>query len=144
MTSYLLDTNVVSNLSKPRPSPALRSWLSDQLDEQLFIAAISVAEVRRGVLEMPFGRKREVLEDWFSGPSGPKALFGERILPFDEAAAWEWARLMAEGKRTGRPRDALDMIIGSIAICRGFTVVTDNERDFDGIDIINPLRDDDQ
>jgi predicted nucleic acid-binding protein len=80
------------------------------------------------------------LERWFAGPEGPQALFAGRVLPFDEAAALIWARLMAEGTATGRPRSALDMIIAAVAEANDCIVVTDNEKDFAGVKIVNPLR----
>lgn len=137
---YLLDTNIISNIVKPVPSDSLLVWMAEQNDEDLFIASLTLAEIQRGILEKPAGRRREELEAWFSGPEGPRALFAGRILPFDEHAALIWARLMARGKSEGRPRSALDMIIASIAEAHGCMVVTDNERDFAGIDFINPLR----
>lgn len=140
MTRYLLDTNIISNAVKPAPSPALAAWMSAQADEDLFISAITLAEIRRGVLERPAGRKRRELEDWFSGRSGPSALFAARILPFDEMAAMAWARLMAEGTARGRPRSAIDMMIAAIAEANDCVVVTDNEKDFAGLTIVNPLR----
>jgi predicted nucleic acid-binding protein len=63
-----------------------------------------------------------------------------RVLPFDEKAALVWAQLMAEGTTKGQPRSALDMIIAAVAQANGCVVVTDNEKDFTGLDFINPLR----
>lgn len=140
MTRYLLDTNIISNVIKPKPAESLLTWMGAQRDEDLFIASLTIAEIRRGVLEKPAGRKRDQLETWFAGPEGPSALFTGRILPFDEKAALVWARLMAEGTAIGRPRSALDTIIAAVAEAYGCMVVTDNERDFAGIEIINPLR----
>lgn len=140
MSRYLLDTNIISGVTKPTPSESLLAWMAEQADEDLFIASLTVAEIRRGVLEKPAGRKRDRLEAWFAGPEGPCALFAGRILPFDEKAGLVWARLMAEGTATGRPRSALDMIIAATAQVNGCTVVTDNEKDFAGIEIVNPLR----
>jgi hypothetical protein len=137
---YLLDTNIISNITKPDPSESLLAWMSDQNDEDLFIASLTVAEIRRGVLEKPAGKRRDQLEVWFSGPDGPQALFAGRVLPFDENAGLVWARLMADGKAQGRPRSALDTIIAAVAEAHGCTVVTDNEKDFDGVEIVNPLR----
>lgn len=136
---FLLDTNIISNVTKPRPSPALLAWLAEQADQDLYISSLTVAEISRGVLEKAAGKKRQALETWFAGPGGPQALFAGRVLPFDEKAALVWARLMAEGKARGRPRSALDTIIAAIAEANGCVVVTDNEQDFDGVDIINPL-----
>jgi predicted nucleic acid-binding protein len=142
VTRYLLDTNIISSVIKPQPSQALMVWLGAQKDDDLFIASLTVAEIRRGILEKPAGRKRSALDAWFSGPEGPQALFAGRILSFDERAGLHWARLMAEGKALGRPRSALDMIIASIAVANDCAVVTDNEKDFTGIAFVNPLRGD--
>ncbi len=137
---YLLDTNIISNVTKPAPSESLLAWMAEQADEDLFIASLTVAEIRRGILECPSGRRRDQLETWFSGREGPQALFAGRILPFDERAGLVWASLMADGKAKGRPRSALDMIIAAVAGANECIVVTDNERDFAGVQIINPMR----
>lgn len=139
MTRYLLDTNILSNLVKPQPSAALIDWMSAQQDDDLFISALTIAEIRRGILEKPRGKKRDALEAWFAGPEGPQALFAGRVLALDEKAALIWARLMAEGRAAGRPRSALDMIIAAIAGANDCVVVTDNERDFVGLQIHNPM-----
>jgi len=135
---YLLDTNILGNVTKPVPSEALLTWMSSQADTDLFIASLTVAEIRRGVLEKPAGKKRDQLEARFSGPEGPQALFAGRILAFDEKASLVWARLMAEGK--ANRRSGLDAIIAAVAEVNECVVVTDNEKDFEGIEIVNPLR----
>jgi len=133
VTRYVLDTNIISNVTKLEPAEAVVNWMAAQADEGLFIASLTVAEIRRGILQMP-------AERWFAGPEGPQALFAGRVLPFDEAAALVWARLMAEGTAMGRPRSALDMIVAAIAEANDCVVATGNEMDFAGIAIVNPLR----
>ena len=59
MNRYLLDTNIISNATKPRPSECLLDWMAGKADEELFIASLTLAEIRRGVLEKPPGRKRD-------------------------------------------------------------------------------------
>jgi predicted nucleic acid-binding protein len=140
VTRYLLDTNIISHATRPAPSDDLASWLMDQADEDLFIASLTLAEVQRGLFEKPPGQKRRALERWFGGPQGPQTLFAGRILPFDIKAALVWGRLMEEGKTSGRPRNTLDMIIAAIAEANGCIVVSDNERDFAGVPVVNPLR----
>jgi len=140
VSRYLLDTNILSNATKPAPSEALAAWLAEQVDDDLFIASLTLAEIRRGILEAPGGRKRDQLEAWFAGPEGPSALFAGRILPFDEKAALIWARRMAEGTAAGRPRSAVDTILASVAEANECVMVTDNGRDFAGIEVFNPLR----
>lgn len=140
MTRYLLDTNVISEAVKPAPSQALAAWLGAQSDDDLHIASLTVAEIRRGILEKPRGRKRSALDAWFAGPEGPQALFAGRILPFDERAGLVWAELMAKAKAAGRPRSGLDTVIASVAVANGCVVVTGNERHFPGLDVVNPMR----
>jgi len=140
VSRYLLDTSIISNVTKTAPSKSLLAWMAEQVDEDLFIASLTIAEIRRGVLEKPAGRKRDQLEAWFAGSEGPSALFAGRVLPFDEKAGLVWARLMADGTAAGHPRSALDMIIAAVAESNGCTIVTDNEKHFAGISTINPLR----
>ena len=140
MTRYLLDTNIISNATKPKPSSDLLAWLAQRNDVDLFISALTVAEIWRGLLEKPKGKKRALLEAWFAGPEGPQALFAGRVLAFDEKAALIWARLMADGTAKGRPRSALDMIIAAVAEVNDCIVATDNEKDFAELKFINPLR----
>jgi predicted nucleic acid-binding protein len=140
VTRYLLDTNIISNIVKARPSESLLAWMATQRDEHLFVASLTLAEIRRGILGKPKGKKRSALDAWFSGPEGPQALFAGRILPFDEKAALVWAALMADGKATGRPCGGPDMIIAAIAGANYCVVVTDNEKGFAGVQIVNPMR----
>ena len=84
MTRYLLDTNIISNATKPLPSQPLTEWMAKQVDDDLFICSLSLAEIYRGILEKPSGKKRRELEEWFKGPEGPQALFRGRVLAFDE------------------------------------------------------------
>ncbi len=140
MTRYLLDTNIISNATKPAPSESLIEWMASQSDHDLHISSLTVAEIQRGILEKPKGKKRDQLEAWFAGSDGPQSLFSGRVLPFDERAALAWARLMSEGRIAGRPRSDLDMIVAAIAEVNDCLVVTDNEKHFPGIVVLNPLR----
>ena len=141
MSRFLLDTNIISDATKVSPSPSLVSWMSGQMDADLFISALSLAEIRRGILQKPRGAKRRDLERWYGGPEGPSALFRGRVLPFDAHAADRWAELMADGFALSRPRRALDMILAATALASDCLLVTDNERHFAGVvDYINPLR----
>lgn len=140
MSRYLLDTNIVSNPVKPAPSLTLLDWLGMQSDEDLFISSLTLAEIRRGIEQLPAGKKRTEKERWFAGPNGPQAVFFGRILPFDEKAGLVWGRLMAEGANAGRPRSGLDMILAAVAEVNDCILVTDNEKHFAGIKFINPMR----
>lgn len=134
---YLLDTNTFSDFTKPSPSASLSRWIANQADEDLYISSLTIGELRRGVLGKPIGRKRTVLEQWFVGI---QSWFAGRVLAYDDQAALIWARMMNEGSASGKPRSALDMIIAATAEANGCLVVTDNEKHFAGIKILNPLR----
>jgi toxin FitB len=114
--------------------------MMQQVNENLFIASLTIAEVWRGLLEMPAGRKQRILENWFLGPDGPTLKFAGRVLPFDEKAGLIWGRLMAEGTKAGRPRSGLDMILAAIAEANNCMLVTGNEKHFSGLKFINPMR----
>jgi hypothetical protein len=140
VSGFLLDTNILSDAIKPLPSPLLLAWMEAQEDDRLFISSVSVAEILRGILDKPAGRKRSALEMWFAGPSGPRKLFAGRILPFDEEAALVWARLMSDGRARGKPRSEVDMLVAAIAEANDCVVVTDNAKHFDAVRTINPMR----
>jgi toxin FitB len=72
VSKCLLDTNIIGNAAKPTPSENLVEWMAEQADEDLFISSMTVAEIRRGILEKPAGKKRRELERWFSGPKAHK------------------------------------------------------------------------
>jgi len=141
VTRYLLDTNIISEALKPCPSGLIAEWLQSQDDSDLFVATLTIAEIWRGVLTTPAGRRRRELETWFAGPQGPQSLFRGRVLSFDERAAIAWGRIIAESQAIGRPRSPLDMVIAATAAANNCVVVTVNERHFQGaVEFLNPLR----
>lgn len=138
MTRYLLDTNIISEVVKPTPSLAVLEWFADQDDADLYVSTLTVAEIQRGIMDLPDGRRRAALQAWFDGPEGPLQLFTGRVLVFDAQAALAWAELMAEGKAEKRTRSPLDTIIAAVARVNGCVVVTSNTRHFPGIDVLDP------
>jgi toxin FitB len=139
LTRFLLDTNIVSAVTRPQPEPALIAWLENQTDDTLFTTVLTLAEIHRGILILPDGQKRKALHEWFHGPEGPTALFGNRILPFDVAAALQWSNLMAAQRLEGRTRGAIDTMIAAIAKVHDCVVVTLNDRDFPDVPVFNPV-----
>jgi predicted nucleic acid-binding protein len=137
---YLLDANIITNLTTATPAQTLIVWMADQADDELFIASLTLAEIRRAVLEKPPGRQRDRLDAWSAGSQGSPVLFAGRVLPFDEKAGIIWARLMADGEAKGHPRSGLSTIIASIAEANDCVVVTENEQDFENVQVINPTR----
>lgn len=134
----LLDTNVLSEVTKPSPDANVLGWL-DRLDEdRTFISVVSIAEIRRGVALMDEGRRRDSLTEWLARELPQR--FEQRVLPVDEAVALAWGDLMGVAKRRGRGLSSMDGLIGATAIAQSLTLATRNIRDFDGfgIDLYNP------
>ncbi|HZZ88861.1 MAG TPA: PIN domain-containing protein [Caulobacteraceae bacterium] len=136
----MLDTNVVSEPLRPAADPAVVAWLDQQHVETLYLAAISLAELRYGVAALPDGRRREGLGAALENRI--VALFGDRLLPFDAAAANAYAVIRARAKAAGRAIGATDGYIAATAAARGFAVATRDTAPFEaaGLSVINPWR----
>ncbi len=134
----LLDTNVVSELIRKARDPGVVDWVAGLPLENLFFSAIGEAELRYGAAILPAGRRRETLLADIEGML--REAFGDRVLPFDRAAAREYADIAATRRAIGRSAAPADYQIAAIARSRGMAVATRNVRDFDGIGvgIVNP------
>ena len=134
----LLDTNVVSELMLDFPNPAILAWMDDQASRELFVTAVTEAEIRTGVAFLPEGARRRGLLDAVERTLG--GLFPDRVLPFDSAAARAYADIAAARRAAGRPISQPDCQIAAIALARGMAVATRNVRDFSetGVDVIDP------
>ena len=117
----ILDTNVVSELTKPLPDPRVFAWMNSQILENLFITAITVAEMRFGIMILPEGKRREQLG---SALSRSVALFEGRIAPFDMRATDTYALLASNARTIGHGLPLADGYIAAIAVSRQFTLAT--------------------
>ncbi|ROT94632.1 type II toxin-antitoxin system VapC family toxin [Histidinibacterium lentulum] len=134
----ILDTNVISELLRPAPEPRVELWLSAQDGLNVYLTAISEAELRYGLAIMGNGKRRAALIDAVDRIL--REDLAGRILPFDSDAAQSYATIAATRRSAGRPIAQADCQIASIAHSRGATVATRNTPDFEGceIDLINP------
>ncbi|MBX5151491.1 type II toxin-antitoxin system VapC family toxin [Rhizobium lentis] len=134
----LLDTNVLSEVTKPNPDARVLGWLDGLDEDRSFISVVSVAEIRRGVALMDKGRKRDVLADWLARDLPQR--FERRIIPVDEAVALAWGDLMGHAKRSGRGLSSMDGLIAATAVAHDLTLATRNTRDFQGlgIELVDP------
>ena len=135
---FAIDTNVASELMRPEPAPAVVAWIAGRDAQEMYLTAVSKAELRYGVAIMPAGRRRNALEAamtrWLNQG------FRDRILPFDSAAARAYAEIAAERRQAGQPIGEADCQIAAICRSRGVVLVTRNVRHFSGtgIGVVDP------
>ena len=135
MTRYLLDTNVVSEVRKPKPHGGVLAWIEGLREDQLYISAVTIGELQRGVERIRSQDKPKAHAiEWWLDQLGTTY----NVLPMDAACFREWARLME------RKSDHLleDGMIAATARVHGLKVATRNEKDFDifGVDLVNPFK----
>lgn len=135
----LLDTNVLSEFMRPAPAAQVVVWLDAQASEQVWVCAVTRAEIELGLALLPDGQRKLGLQ------MAAKAMFAEefvgRCLPFDEQAATCYASIVASRTRLGRPISVEDAQIAAIALAHSLCLATRNERDFElieGLSVVNP------
>jgi len=136
--SFLLDTNVVSEWTKPQPNRGVITWLEEADEDRVFLSVATLAELRHGIERLPAGNRRKLLDDWLRDELPLR--FESRILSVDETVADEWGRLVARCEGRGRPLAAMDGLIAATAEVHSLTLVTRNTTDFQSAvkPILNP------
>ena len=137
----LLDTNVLSELMRPTPEPRVVRWLDSCSGDDIWVSAVTEAEILLGVRLLPAGRRRDALAD-LAGRMF-EDVFSGRCLPFDARAAVVYARIVATRTQAGRPISVEDAQIAAIARAGELSLATRNVKDFAGIDdleIVDPWR----
>ena len=132
--AFLIDTNVISETFRPHPDSRVLEWVSRQMADDLFLAAVSLGELVRGARRVKDGAKRERLAHWINHDLVTQ--FQGRILPFDREAAVIWGTIMGEGDRSGRPKPMADAQIAAVALRHGLTLATRNIRDFRDMEVV--------
>lgn len=136
--NLLLDTNVLSEVQRPAPSPKVLAWLDTIDEDRAFISVASIAELRRGIALLEDSRRRTMLAAWLAHDL--PARFAERVLPIDHAAAEHWGDLMAQSRRSGVALSVMDGFFAATALANNLTLVTRNVQDFAafGVPLLNP------
>jgi len=129
----ILDTNVISALMRPASNPKVVDWTNAQSRSSLFTTAVSLMEIRVGLLTMPTGKRRDELTQGFDALLG--GLFRDNILPLDAQAAEQASRMEVLQRRLGRNIGNADVQIAGIAFARSATLATRNGKDFTDLDI---------
>ena len=138
MTGFLLDTNVVSELVKPKPDDRVRHWIEETNESILFLSVLTLGEIRNGVQRLRSGRRRGRLESWLQVDLPSR--FQDRILPIDSAIADRWGRVSAIAAAKGKPVPVIDGLLAATAIHHNLTLVTRNSSDVSGTGVptLNP------
>ncbi len=138
MKGFLLDTNILSELRRPRPEPKVVAFVSAQPLESLFVSSVTFAEIRLGIERIEDLHKRSALMDWLNLELRP--MFEGRLLPVSEEVMLKWRLLVEEGRKAGHTFPQPDLIIAATALHHGLAIVSRDEGGYakTGVTLINP------
>ena len=131
MTGWLLDTNVLSELRRPKPDRKVVAFIAAQPLELLYVSAVTLAEIRFGIEVVTDATKRAELNDWLAHKVRP--MFEQRVLPVTEEIMFKWRLLVEDGRKAGYTFSQPDLIIAATTLYHGLTVVTRNVSDYDRV-----------
>lgn len=136
--NYLLDTNVISELVAKQPSSKVLHWLRELDDNQIYLSAITIGELKQGIEKLPDSLRKDTLREWLANDLLVR--FSTQILPIDLDVMLTWGQLSALLGKKGRILPVMDSLMAALALQRHLTLVTRNEGDFKdtGVTIINP------
>ncbi len=136
--SYLIDTNVLSELRRKTPDANVVKWVNSRPATSLYLSVLTLGELRKGIDSLADIKRKLKLVDWLE--TELPLFFAGRILAIDRGVADRWGRLLAVA---GRPLPAIDSLLGATAAYHGLTMVTRNSKDFDnlGLEVLNPWND---
>jgi len=136
--SYILDTNVISELVRQKPNQKVVQWVEELDERQAYLSVITIGEISKGIERLTASQRRAALMDWLQAYLLPR--FRDRILNIDIEVMFAWGRMNADLERKGKTMSAIDLMIAATALQTGFTIVTRNEKDFEnaGVYTFNP------
>jgi len=129
VTGWLLDTNVISEIRRPRPEPKVIAFIREQPLERLYVSSVTVAEIRFGIEILPDPSRRAELADWLTHKVRP--MFEGRILPVSEDVMFKWRLLVEEGRKVRHSFSQPDFIIAATGLLHGLTIVTRDTGDYE-------------
>lgn len=138
MSGFLLDTNIISELVKPKPEPNVTSWIDDVDESLLYLSVLTLGEIRRGIASLPQSRRRATLEAWLD--KDLNARFEGRILPVDQDVADRWGLLTAAARTAGRVLPVIDGLLAATALEHNLTLVSRDTGQIPslGVAVFNP------
>lgn len=136
--SYLLDTCVISELVSKQPNQNVVTWIDAQSESELYLSVVTFGEITKGINKLPLSNRRIALFIWLNQTLPQR--FAHRILEIDRSTMLRWGELIASLEKKGRNLPVMDSLIAAICLEHSLTLVTRNEKDFDGttINILNP------
>jgi toxin FitB len=141
VTSWLLDTNILSELRRPKPERKVVAFIAAQPLDVLYVSTVTLAEIRFGIELLPEVSLRADLADWLANKVRP--MFEQRVLPVSEDILFKWRLLVEEGRKAGHTYSQPDLFIAATALHHGLTVVTRDTADYAkaGVSLLNPWTD---
>ena len=138
MSGWLLDTNVLSDLRRPKPDRKVVGFVQGQPLEELYVSSVTFAEIRFGIEIVSSAARRAELNDWLMHKVRP--MFDQRILAVSEDIMFKWCLLVEEGRKTGHTYSQPDLIIAATALHHGLTVVSRDTGEYEraGVTVLNP------
>lgn len=138
MSGFLLDTNVISELVRPRPEPNVTNWIEATNESLLYLSVLTLGEVRKGIASLRNTSRRAALEGWLDSDLALR--FANRILPVDQNVADRWGRIAAQSAAQGSPLSVIDGLLAATALDHNLTLVTRNVKDVAvaGVPLFNP------
>jgi hypothetical protein len=138
VTGWLLDTNILSELRRPRPEPKVVAFVAAQPLDLMFVSAVTLAELRFGIELVTDANRRAELKEWLTHKVRP--MFDRRILPVTEDILFKWRLLVEDGRKFGHTFSQPDLIIAATGLHHGLTVVTRDTGDYvkARVSLLNP------
>lgn len=139
--AYLLDTCTISEMVAVKPDPNVLNWFQTQNEKTLFLSVITIAEIEKGIYQLPPSKKRTLLQTWLFDDLVPN--FQRRILEIDRKLMTTWAKMIADLKIKGIVRPSFDSLIEAAALHHQLILVTRNVKNFQNsqVSILNPWED---
>ena len=141
MTGWLLDTNILSELRRPKPEPKVIAFIAAQSLDDLHVSAVTIAEIRFGIELVSDPGRRAALNDWLTHTVRP--MFRQRALAISEDIMLKWRLLVEDGRKAGHTFSQPDLIIAATALHHGLTIVTRDVNDYERahVKLLNPWTD---
>jgi predicted nucleic acid-binding protein len=136
--NYLLDTCVISEIIRQKPSRTVAKWIKKEDERNFFISVLTIGELHKGIEKLPESKRKEELHNWVENDL--KERFWNRIIDIDIQVAMMWGKIQGMTERVGRPMPAIDSLIAATGITHHLTVVTRNTSDMkeSGVALLNP------